>query len=106
MIGVVADVASWVLLVSGGLFIIFGGVGLLRLPDFYTRMHAASVTDSMGTGLVLAGLAIQGGFTLVTVKLILIFMFMFFTTPTATHALARTAQSAGVVPWRGENPKS
>ena len=55
------DIASWVLLVVGGLFCIVGGIGLLRMPDFYTRVHAASVTDTLGVGLILFGLALQAG---------------------------------------------
>lgn len=106
MIEPIADVVSWVLLVSGGLFVVIGGLGLLRLPDVFTRMHAAGVTDTMGVGLILAGLAVQAGLTLVTVKLVLIFLFLFFTSPTASHALAKTALSAGVTPWLGDGRKS
>lgn len=101
-----ADIASWALLVSGGLFVIVGGIGVLRLPDIYTRIHGASITDTLGAGLVLAGLMIQGGFTLVTAKLVLIFLFLFFTSPTSSHALAQTALSAGVDPLLGNRPKS
>ncbi|MGH8705093.1 MAG: cation:proton antiporter, partial [Burkholderiales bacterium] len=56
---VALDVASWFLLVAGGLFCLVGGVGVLRMPDFYTRLHAASVTDILGAGLVLLGLCLQ-----------------------------------------------
>ncbi|MCI3953363.1 MAG: sodium:proton antiporter, partial [Burkholderiales bacterium] len=63
------DIASGVLLVVGGLFCIVGGVGLLRMPDFYTRVHAASVTDTLGVGLILLGLVLQAGWTLVAAKL-------------------------------------
>ncbi len=106
MWALLADIVSWVMLVAGGLFVVVGGVGLLRLPDVYTRMHAASIGDTLGMGLILAGLAVQGGFTLVTAKLALVFLFMFFTSPTATHALAQTALSAGVEPLLGDRSGS
>jgi multicomponent Na+:H+ antiporter subunit G len=83
--------ASWVALVVGGFLIFTGGVGLLRFPDLYTRMHAASVTDTGGAGLVLLGLMLQAGFTLVTVKLALILWFLLFTGPVASHVLAKAA---------------
>ncbi len=92
------DLASWALLVAGGFFCIVGGIGLIRMPDFYTRMHAASVTDTLGAGLMLAGMMLQAGLTLVTVKLALIGVLLFFTSPTATHALARAAMTRGVQP--------
>jgi multicomponent Na+:H+ antiporter subunit G len=92
------DIASWVLLVGGGVFLLIGGTGLLRLPDFYTRLHAAGITDTMGTELILLGLMLQAGFSLVTVKLILIGLFLFFTSPTATHAVANAALVAGLKP--------
>lgn len=92
------DVASWILLVAGGLFCIIGGIGLLRMPDFYTRVHAASVTDTLGAGLILLGLILQAGWTLVTAKLVVIGLLVFFTSPAATHALARAALGRGLEP--------
>ena len=88
---ILVDVISWVALVGGGFFVVAGGVGLVRFPDFYTRMHGASVTDTAGAGLIIAGLMLQGGLTLVTLKLALILWFLLFTGPTATHALAKAA---------------
>ena len=64
------DILSWVLLCSGGVFCMIGALGLLRMPDFYTRIHAASVSDAVGAGLILAGLLLQAGWTLVAVKLV------------------------------------
>lgn len=92
------DIASWVCLAGGGLFCIVGAVGLIRMPDFYTRMHAASVTDTLGAGLILVGLMLQAGLTLVTAKLLIIGVLIFFMSPTATHALARAAYFRGVKP--------
>jgi multicomponent Na+:H+ antiporter subunit G len=93
------DLLSWALLLAGSLFVMIGGVGILRLPDFYTRLHAASVTDTAGAGLIMLGLMLQAGFSLVLVKLVLVLAFLFFTSPTSAHALARAAMSGGVKPW-------
>ena len=87
----VLDIASWVLLLGGGALVTIGGIGIVRFPDVYTRSHAAGVTDTGGAGLILIGLMLQGGATLVTVKLILILVFIFFTSPTATFALVHAA---------------
>jgi multicomponent Na+:H+ antiporter subunit G len=95
---VVIDVASWVLLVAGGVFCVIGTIGLIRMPDFFTRVHAASVTDTLGAGLILAGLALQAGFTLIAAKLFMIGLLIFFTSPTATHALAKAALARGMKP--------
>lgn len=100
------DIASWVLIVVGGVFSMIGGVGLLRLPDFYTRVHAASVTDTLGVGFILFGLALQAGWTLVAVKLGFIALLIFFTSPAATHALARAALGRGLAPLLAEEPSS
>lgn len=95
---VVLDVISWALLSLGGFFVFTGGLGALRFPDVYTRMHAAGLTDTMGTILVLAGLALQSGWTLPTVKLAAILVFLLLTSPTAAYALANAALLSGVRP--------
>jgi multicomponent Na+:H+ antiporter subunit G len=87
----VFDLLSWLALLGGIFFMVVGGVGTLRLPDFYTRMHAAGMTDTLGAGLILVGLMFQGGLTQVTVKLILILLLLGCTSPVATYALARAA---------------
>ena len=92
------DVLSWTLLISGGFFVFVGGVGALRMPNFYTRMHAASLTDTMGTILILAGIMVQAGLTLATVKLLAILVFLLLTGPTATYALANAALLSGMRP--------
>jgi multicomponent Na+:H+ antiporter subunit G len=92
------DALSWVCLVGGGFFCLVGAAGLLRMPDFYTRMHAASVIETLGAGLILIGLVLQAGFTLVAVKLLMIGVLIFFASPTATHALARAAMVRGLKP--------
>lgn len=98
----VVDIISWVLLVSGGLFCVIGGVGIIRLPDFYTRTHGASITDTLGAGLMLAGLGVQtlphfmDGDWLILVKLVAIAAFLFITSPTSGHALVKAAYARGV----------
>ena len=82
----------------GGLFCIVGALGLVRMPDFYTRMHAASVIETLGAGFILLGLLLQAGFSLVAVKLLFIGVLIFFASPTATHALARAAMVRGLKP--------
>ena len=89
------DVASWVLLVAGSVFCVIGGLGLLRLPDLYARVHAAGITDTAGAGLLLAGLALQSGLSQVSLKLALVIVFLYLTSPTATHALLKAAAGRG-----------
>lgn len=98
MLDLVRDILSWILIVGGGVFLVIGAIGLIRMPDFFSRMHAASVLDTFGAGLILIGLMVQGGLTLVTAKLIFLLLFLLVTGPTATHAMARAAVYAGVKP--------
>jgi multicomponent Na+:H+ antiporter subunit G len=102
----VLELISWALLLAGSAFAVIGGIGMLRLPDLYTRMHGASVTDTMGAGLILIGLMIQAGLGLIAVKLILILVFILFTSPVASHALAKAARGSGLEPELkgGEKP--
>lgn len=92
------DLLSWLLLTLGGIAVLIGGIGALRMPDLYTRMHAASVTDSLGAILVLAGVMLQAGLSLATIKLIAILLFLLLTSPTASNALASAAMIAGTRP--------
>ncbi len=92
------DIASWACLVTGSLFALIGAIGIVRLPDVYSRMHGAGMIDTLGAALILLGLMLQSEHWLVTVKLILIGVFLFFTSPTTTFALARAALNAGVKP--------
>ncbi|MDW8479337.1 MAG: monovalent cation/H(+) antiporter subunit G [Xanthomonadales bacterium] len=86
-------------LAGAGLGLI-GGIGVLRFPDFFSRLHAAGVTDTLATGLFLAGLACLMAEWQASLKLALIFLFMLFTSPTASHALAKAALHGGLRPWR------
>ena len=117
LVEVFMEVISWVCIVTGSLFVIVGGIGIIRLPDIYSRLHAGGITDTMGAGLILLGLmlqSIQSGLTeiihgglldglhvepwLVTVKLLMILFFLFVTSPTSCHALASSALAQGVRP--------
>jgi multicomponent Na+:H+ antiporter subunit G len=85
-----------------GLFFVFAGtIGVLRLPDFYTRIHAAGMTDTLGAEMILLGLIIQSGFSQMTLKLLMISFFLLLTSPTATHAVAHAAHKAGLKPKLG-----
>lgn len=97
------DLVSWGLLSVGAIMLIIGALGLIRLPDVFARMHGAGIIDTLGLGAIMAGLMIQAGLSIVTIKLGLIVIFVLFTGPTATHALARAALHGGVIP-RVEEP--
>ncbi len=97
-----ADALSWALLAGGAFFLLTGALGMVRLPDVFTRMHAAGMTDTMGAGMILAGLAVHSLVSDhwgVTVRLVLILGFLWFTSPIATHAVAKAALSGGVRPF-------
>lgn len=92
---------SWIsaLSIGMGVFLgVTGAVGIFRLPNFFTRLHAASVTDSGCAFLILFGLMLQSGLTIPTVKLCFILVFFLISSPTATHALAKTALDCGAEP--------
>jgi len=98
----VLEILSWILIVSGSVFAIIGAIGTLRFPDFWSRLHAASITDSAGMILLLAGMCLQAGPTLITVKLLIIGVFLFITGPTSTHAIANAALVTGLRPVEGK----
>lgn len=82
----------------GLIFVLAGAIGVIRLPDFYTRMHAAGVTDTLGAELVILGLILQAGDWQTMAKLALVGLILFLTSPTATHAVANAAHRAGHKP--------
>lgn len=82
----------------GLIFCIIGAIGLLRLPDVFSRMHGAGIIDTLGIGLILLGLIFFEGFSLISAKLLMILVFVFFSSPTASHALARSALNGGIIP--------
>ena len=93
------NIACIVLVSLGILFLVLGAVGLFRFPDFYTRLHAAGKCDTLGSMLIVSGLALYDGFSLTSVKIIAIAVFIFLTSPTATHAILRAAFRNNVSHW-------
>ena len=92
------SVLSGFFILLGVLALLIGALGLLRLPDVYCRIHAVGMIDTAGASFIILGLAIHEGVSLVTVKLLFIGIFLFFTSPIATHAVAQVAHKSGVVP--------
>ena len=88
----------WILIISGSFFVIVGAFGTYRFPDFWSRLHAASITDSAGVILLLIGMGVYSGLTLITFKLLVIGLFLFITGPTSTHAVANAALVSGLQP--------
>lgn len=92
------EIASWALILLGSFFTVVGAIGVVRMPDVFTRMHAASVTDTLGAGFLLLGMALQAGFGLVTLKLFFLMALFFFTGPVVTHALAQACLHENIKP--------
>lgn len=94
----ILDIISGILLLTGSFFCLTGAIGLLRFPDFFSRIHAASLTDTLGAGLILTGLMIQAGWGIVLSKLLMILLFSFLAGTTASHAMAKAALKSGLKP--------
>jgi multicomponent Na+:H+ antiporter subunit G len=96
------DIVSGALIFIGCLFVLSGSIGLIRMPDLYTRIHAASVTDTGGATFIILGLLLQDIFVfedvMVAIKLLLVLLFICFTAPTASHALAKMALLEHMIP--------
>ena len=92
------EILCWTLILSGSFFVVVGAFGTYRFPDFWSRLHAASITDSAGVILLLIGMGIYSGLTLITFKLFVIGLFLFITGPTSTHAVANAALVSGLKP--------
>ncbi len=96
--GVLLDIVGWAALVAGGFFCVVGAIGLNRMPDVFTRMHATSVSDTMGVGLLTLGMLSQTTDWTVAVRLVIILVVLYVTGAVASHALARAALHAGEKP--------
>lgn len=106
MFAIAITIVSWLLIITGCIFVVSGAVGLIRMPDLYTRLHAASLTDTGGAIFISLALLLQAifvlGNTMAAIKVVLILFFTLFTAPTASHALAKTALLCGQVPTDSE----
>ena len=89
------DIISWALLVAGSFFSITGGIGIVRFPEFYSRLHGGGITDTMGAALIVLGLMFQAGSLLVALKLLMILFFLLVTSPSSCHALSNSALAQG-----------
>ncbi len=103
LLGDLKHYASWLFIGLGSFFTLVGAIGLMRMPDVFTRMHATSVSDTLGAGFLILGLILQAGLTLVTLKLVFILGLLFMTGPVAAHALAQAALHAGTKPLLSED---
>ena len=92
-------VLSAVLMLGGAFFLMVSCIGLIRLPDFYTRTHAVGASETLGAILVICGLAIYNGWAIGSLKLLLILVFVVIANPTATHAISQAALRSGLEPW-------
>lgn len=100
------NIITVILLASGTFFLMVSSIGIIRLPDFYTRAHAVGKSDTLGLMLTLAGLAVYNGLELSTVKLVIILLFIMIANPTATHAIVRAALRFGLSPWTKRDTSS
>lgn len=103
MSAVIVHILSWGCILAGSFFTLVGALGLVRMPEVFTRMHAASVIDTLGVGFLIVGMMLQAGLTLVSAKLLFILALFFFTGPVITHALAQAALEVGVEPRLAED---
>ncbi len=101
LIAMLRGVISIISITAGLFFVLAGTLGVLRLPDFYTRLHAAGMTDTLGVELILLGLIVQSGFTQLSLKLLMVSFFLLLTSPTATHAVANAAYRSNLKPVLG-----
>ena len=108
MMDMALDALSWISITAGLFFMLVGTFGVLRMPDVYTRLHAAGMTDTMGAGFLILGMFFQTieaiahgelAWWFILIRLVLIYLFLLFTSPIATHALARAGLAGGLKPW-------
>lgn len=102
-LALIRDLVSWAAFLLGGFLIVVAAIGIVRFPDFYTRLHAAGITDTAGAGLILFGMMLQSPTWLHVVKLGFIVVFMVLTSPVSTHAIAHAAWMVGFKPVQGRD---
>jgi multicomponent Na+:H+ antiporter subunit G len=99
----VLEAVAIALVFAGAAFCLFGAIGVLRFPDVFSRMHSAGIMDTLGAFLILVGLMLLAGWSLAAAKLVFILAFLWLTSPTATHALAKAALHGGEKPILAED---
>lgn len=100
---VAVEIASWASILLGSFFTVVGALGLVRMPEIFTRMHAASVIDTLGVGSLILGMSLQAGLGLVTLKLLFLMLLFLFTGPVVAHALAQACLHEGIRPLLAED---
>ncbi len=105
VVDAVRDILSWIFFLVGGAGVVIGAIGIVRFPDFYTRLHAAGITDTAGAELILVGMMLQAPSGLVMAKLLFVGFFLFMTGPVSTHAIAHAAWVVGLRPMLGRELK-
>ncbi len=101
----IRTIIAGVFIFSGCFFVFVAAVGIVRFPDFFSRIHPAGKTDTLGQAMLLLGLLIYEGFTFVSIKLVIIIVFLLVANPTATHAIANAAYAVGLKPWQKGEPR-
>ncbi len=99
MLDYTLNILSWLFMVTGAFFMLSGALGILRMPDFFSRLHPAGITDSFGAPMLLIGVLLKYGFSLFAGKIFLLILFLFITNPTSTHILSQAAIIAKVKPY-------
>lgn len=89
---------TWIFLILGSLLMVIGGIGVLRFPDVFSRMHGAGLTDTVGAGLILTGMMFESGLSAATIRLVFILAFLWYTGPISSYALARATLQSGIQP--------
>ena len=98
MIDTLINIASIVSFIIGGFFIVIGSIGLLRLPDVFSRIHSAGMIDTAGAAFIILGMIFQSGISLATAKLVFIGIFIFFSSPVSSHVISNLARKKGIIP--------
>lgn len=96
------EIAVLALIAGGVFFAVVAAIGLVRLPDLYTRAHSTSKSETLGATLTLAAAALTFESGTLTLKTALLLLFMFLTNPTAAHAITRAAAEQGIEPWTAD----
>lgn len=98
LIPTLISITSWLCLLSGAFIGLSGAIGMFRFPDFFTRLHATSVADTLATGLIVLGLILQADTLMMVIKLAMVLAILLYTYPTTSHSLAKAARRAGLKP--------